>query len=166
MCFETDELQRHADDTESRINSAELAPPLTTALQIAIFRCLERLSVIPNTVVGHSSGEIAAAYAAGLLSMDEATIIAYYYGQAAAKSAEGGVMTAVGLGVNEVSEFLSSGVVVACDNSPSSVTLAGHDEAIDQVLIAIMSAKPGVSTRRLKVEAAYHSRRSYHCNVT
>lgn len=166
MCFKIDELQRQADDTECRINSTELAPPLITALQISVFRCLERLGITPNTVVGHSSGEIAAAYAAGLLSMGEATTVAYYYGQAAAKSAESGTMAAVGLGIDDVSEFLSSGVVVACDNSPSSVTLAGHDEAINQVLVAIKSAKPGVSARRLKVEAAYHSRKSYHCNVT
>jgi acyl transferase domain-containing protein len=165
MCLKIDELQRHANDTESRINSAELAPPLTTALQISIFRALERLGVIASAVVGHSSGEIAAAYAAGLLSMDEAITIAYYYGQAAAKSGDGGAMAAVGLGVDEVTEFLSSGVVVACDNSPSSVTLAGHVDAIDEVLFAIKSAKPDVSTSRLKVEAAYHSRKRYHCNA-
>lgn len=94
--------------------------------------------------------------------MDEAITVAYYYGKSAAMSSDSGAMAAVGLGVDDVTELLSSGVVVACDNSSSSVTLAGHNEAVDQVVASIKAAKPGVAARRLKVQAAYHSRKGYY----
>lgn len=56
----------------SRIGEAEIAQPATTAIQIALVDLLESFSIRPSRVVGHSSGEIAAAYAAGALSRENA----------------------------------------------------------------------------------------------
>jgi acyl transferase domain-containing protein len=68
------------DIKTSQINRAEFVQPLCTAIQIALVNTLARCGVRPNAVVGHSSGEIAASYAAGTLSLPEAIIVAYYPG--------------------------------------------------------------------------------------
>jgi acyl transferase domain-containing protein len=62
-------------ENESRINEAEISQPATTAIQIALVDLLESFSIRPSRVVGHSSGEVAAAYAAGALSRDNAIIV-------------------------------------------------------------------------------------------
>ncbi|KAI1483952.1 polyketide synthase dehydratase-domain-containing protein [Daldinia eschscholtzii] len=66
-------------------------------------------------------------------------------------------MAAVGLGVAEVSKYVTEGVVIACDNSPSSVTLSGDVEALADVLDVIRADKLDVLARKLKVDMAYHS---------
>ncbi|KAJ3541377.1 hypothetical protein NM208_g4643 [Fusarium decemcellulare] len=66
-------------------------------------------------------------------------------------------MGAVGLGVQDVSKYIQDGVVIACDNGPSSVTLSGDVAVLDKVLVAIKADNPETLTRRLKVEIAYHS---------
>jgi acyl transferase domain-containing protein len=52
-------------EKESRIGQGELAQPTTTAIQIALVDLFATFGIHPRRVVGHSSGEIAAAYAAG-----------------------------------------------------------------------------------------------------
>lgn len=66
-------------------------------------------------------------------------------------------MAAVGLGKAQVAAFLLPGVSVACENSPSSVTLAGNVDALETVMAKIKKANEDTFVRRLKVEMAYHS---------
>lgn len=68
-----------------------------------------------------------------------------------------GGMGAVGLGVEDVSKYIQDGIVIACDNSPESVTLSGDVEVLDRVLSTIKAENTDTLTRRLKVEIAYHS---------
>ncbi|KAJ6441489.1 56kDa selenium binding protein (SBP56) [Purpureocillium lavendulum] len=157
-----DELQR--PDGESRINEPEFSQPICTALQIGLVNLLYMVGIQPAAVVGHSSGEIAAAYAAGVLSQDAAITIAYYRGQVTKKQLRKGGMAAVGLGKEEVTPYLGAGsssaggvVGVACVNSPNSVTLSGDVEALDAAIASIKSALPDCFVRRLKVDKAYHS---------
>lgn len=117
------------------------------------------MGVVPVAVVGHSSGEIAAAYASGYLSMQEAIIIAYYRGHVTKQSLGGG-MAAVGLGADDLSEFLVEGVVLACENSPNSSTISGDSSKVKEVADAIKQKLPDVLVRVLKVEMAYHSSES------
>ena len=131
---------------------------MTTAIQIAIANRLQRIGIEPSTVVGHSSGEIAAAYASGSLSLTEALAAAYYRGFVAGVLDLVGGMAAVGLGVSQVSKYLVDGVVVACDNSPSNVTLSGDLPALQGVLETIKKESSNVLARLLKVDIAYHSR--------
>lgn len=146
-----------APTEKSQIHRAELAQPLCTAIQIAMVRSLERIGIRPAAVVGHSSGEIAAAYAAGAITFPEALITAYYRGYVTKDQPLVGGMGAVGLGVADVSKYLKEGVVIACDNSPNSVTLSGNADTLDHVLGAIKADKPDVLSRKLKVDMAYHS---------
>ncbi|KAJ5175567.1 Fum1p-like protein [Penicillium canariense] len=141
----------------SRVGEAEFSQPLCTALQIAIVDLLYSWGLKPCSVVGHSSGEIAAAYAAGALTSRSAVIISYYRGKLA-KSQEGkGAMAAVGLGPGDVSSFLEDGVVIACENSPQSVTLSGDAEKVEKVLGKIKASDPDILCRKLRVSTAYHS---------
>lgn len=140
-------------------NDAEFTQPLVTALQIAILHLFRRLGIKPSFVVGHSSGEIAAAYAAGKISLQRAIAIAFFRGHITKARCGNGSMAVVGLNVEETIPLLVEGVDIACENSPQNTTISGDTKLVDQVLTKISSVKPGVFTRRLPVNIAYHSRK-------
>ncbi|KAF4434567.1 polyketide synthase [Fusarium acutatum] len=143
----------------SRIYEAEFSQPLCTALQIALIDTFASVGVKPDAVVGHSSGEIAAAYAAGALTAREAIIIAFFRGSTTAeqKNLQGG-MAAVGLGWADAEKHLEPGVVIACDNSPTNVTISGDIEPLQAVVAdEVKEVHPGIPATTLKVDKAYHS---------
>ena len=142
----------------SPINDAEIAQPACTAIQIAMTDLLGEWNINPTVTVGHSSGEIGAAYAAGLHSAPEAIIAAYFRGLAVKHHAPSGTMLAVGLGAEMVANYITeyeNEVVVACENSPESTTLSGTFEAIRAVKSRLDAV--GVFARELKTGKAYHS---------
>jgi acyl transferase domain-containing protein len=141
----------------SRLGSAELSQPLCTAMQVALVDTLASIGVRPEAVVGHSSGEVAGAYAAGAITATEAITIAFYRGLVTKLQTKSGSMAAVGMGIEEVEKYLQSGVVVACENSPKSVTIAGDTEAVESTIETIKGLRPDVMTRLLQVDMAYHS---------
>lgn len=142
------------------MNEAEYSQPLCTALQVAIVNFLRSCGVSPVAVVGHSSGEIAAAYASGAITSTEAIVSSYCRGLATRLQTRKGSMAAVGMGVEAITPYLVDGVLVACENSPKNVTISGNADVVDKVLEAIKDAQPSVFTRRLQVNIAYHSRKS------
>ncbi|KAI1613463.1 KR domain-containing protein [Exophiala viscosa] len=142
---------------ESNLHKASYSQPLCTAVQVALVDALTVLGVVPAAVVGHSSGEMAAAYAAGRLTAREAIIAAYYRGVVSGQVTRDGGMAAIGLGWDETSEHLVDGVVIACENSPSSVTISGDADRVKEVLSSIQKAHPNALARPLKVDKAYHS---------
>lgn len=74
-----DEISKVAE--QSRVNEAEFSQPLCTALQVGLVDLLASWKVSPRAVTGHSSGEIAAAYAAGAISSESAWKISYWRGK-------------------------------------------------------------------------------------
>ncbi|KAB8205156.1 hypothetical protein BDV34DRAFT_225763 [Aspergillus parasiticus] len=150
-----DELQKPKE--ASSIHQAEYSQPACTAIQIALVNLLKRWGILPAVVFGHSSGEIAAAYAVGTISMKEAIIVAYYRGFVSKLQETPGGMAAVGLGRTEISAWLVPGVIIACENSGSSVTISGDSEPLQAVLHQIHVDRPDVFQRMLKIEKAYHS---------
>ncbi|KAF9880614.1 hypothetical protein CkaCkLH20_01656 [Colletotrichum karsti] len=153
------ELQKSAKT--SRVQKPEFSQPLCTAIQIGLVDLFASVGIEASAVVGHSSGELAAAYAAGALTAKEAIVGAYLRGQAANLQDKKGAMAAVGLGRAEVKPFLvdEPHVVIACENSPQSVTLSGDYDIVQSTLARIRDAHPDITARLLKVEKAYHS---YH----
>ena len=156
-----DELMRDAETT--KVNELTLSMPLCVALQIALVRLLQSWEVIPTAVTSHSSGEIAAAYTAGALSLRSAMAIVFARGELAADvgryiTSKGG-MVAVGLGLDDVGKYMSrvsSGqIMVACINSPTSITASGDVPAVEE--LETILKKDNIFARRLKVDAAYHS---------
>ena len=159
-----------APPSESRLQEAALSQPLCTALQIALVDLLKTAGVNFHTVVGHSSGEIGAAYATGLFSAQDAILIAYYRG-VHAKLAEGpdgmkGAMMAAGFGIDEAMDFcdqssLQDRIVIAASNSSNSVTLSGDLDAIEEAKAMLDADKK--FARVLKVDTAYHSHHMDKC---
>lgn len=123
---------------------------------------LETWGIKPSSVVGHSSGEIAAAYTAGLLSRAGAIKAAFYRGRAvvnrkAEVDSDVG-MLAVGLSADETSKYLDKYMRkawIACFNSHSSVTVSGRSATLEALREEISTA--GHFARRLQVDLAYHS---------
>ncbi|KAI0440573.1 fatty acid synthase S-acetyltransferase [Xylaria telfairii] len=142
---------------KSRVGEAYLSQPLCTAVQVAVVDVLRSIGIEPAAVVGHSSGEIAAAYAAGALTAREAIITAHLRGAIACTQEKAGAMAAIGMGWDKMEEYLVPGVVLACDNALTSVTISGDAEAIRTVIKSVQGVRPAPSAKLLQVNKAYHS---------
>lgn len=153
-CHVEEELVKTGPDSD--IDRPDIAQPLCTAVQISLVNLLRTWGITPDNVIGHSSGEFAAAYAANAMSMDTAIILAYTRGKVAQMAPEGG-MLAVGVGRDEVGQYLASEVELACENSPNSVTLAGSRDQLEHVATRIQNEQPDTLLKMLPVERAYHS---------
>ncbi|GIZ47021.1 hypothetical protein CKM354_001012200 [Cercospora kikuchii] len=158
-----EELSRSAED--SHVNKASVSQPACTAVQLALVELLRSWTVLPSIVTGHSSGEIAAAYAAEFISFETALALAFFRGKAATRASQNdnlrGAMMAIGASVEEATALLSSCsdsgyATIAAINSPSSITLSGDATAIDEIHRTATSR--GLFARKLKVDVAYHSR--------
>ncbi|KAJ5728671.1 uncharacterized protein N7483_003179 [Penicillium malachiteum] len=151
------------DSTNSEINSPHLSQPACTALQIALTDLLRSWGVKPSSVIGHSSGEIGAAYAAGIYDLEAAMALSYRRGQMT-QLLKGsfpllqGSMIAVGASpeaIRPMLKTLKGYATIACVNSPSSVTVSGDAPAIDELEIILQSTQ--LFNRKLKIDVAYHS---------
>lgn len=157
----TEELQR--DEKSSKVNDVVYSLPMATAIQLALVELLRSWDISPTAISSHSSGEVAAAYAVGAISARSAIGVTYLRGflvaTASGKRRSRGGMMAVGLGREEASSYLSSvksgKVVVACINSPSSVTVSGDNDGILELEKVLHAEK--IFARRLKVSEAFHS---------
>lgn len=148
----------------SQLHLASHSQTLCTVLQVALVDLMKTWNITPVAVAGHSSGEIGAAYCLGVLSREDAWKIAYYRGllssgmKTAAPELEGS-MIAVGTSSKQAELYISQvkkgEVVVACVNSPLSVTLSGDTAGIDEMLDLLK--REGVFARKLQVDTAYHS---------
>ena len=147
------------DPESSRVNEAEFSQPLCTAIQVALVQLLGVWGIRPKVTCGHSSGEIAAAFAAGLISASKAIMLAYYRGKVVRDIDTNGAMLAVGLGAGAVKPYLEEAkdeVVVACHNSPAGVTLSGNADLLEAVKKDIVEDK--VFARSVNTNGkAYHS---------
>lgn len=157
--------QRDKDST--KIDQPLYSQTLCTVLQIALVDLLASWNLAPKRVIGHSSGEIGAAYAAGALDRESAWKVAYYRGVVSAKPAGDdirGAMMAIGCTADEVAPLIAEvkeklgadgELVIACYNSPHSLTISGDEAKVDALVEAASSKK--LFARKLRVARAYHS---------
>lgn len=145
------------------MHSPEIAHPSCVAVQVAVVDLLASWAVFPTRVIGHSSGEIPAAYAAGKLSREAAWKVAYYRGEVSAKQLSAkGAMLAVGLNEEKLQPYLrkvrdgrTGELVIACYNSPNSQTVSGDEGLVDSLMADLVT--DGHFARKLRVQNAYHS---------
>ncbi|KAF1813477.1 polyketide synthase [Eremomyces bilateralis CBS 781.70] len=156
-----EEMTKSKED--SRVTQTEFSQPLCTALQLAIVDLLNSWGIKPAATVGHSSGEMAAAYAAGILTFEGAIIAAYYRGlymsntSANTVKVSGGMM-AIGLTEPQAKAELQAfegRLAIAAINSPSSITISGDEDAILELKNTLVERK--VFARQLQVAQAFHS---------
>ncbi|KAL6855655.1 polyketide synthase [Trichoderma novae-zelandiae] len=145
---------------ESKINDVTRSQPICTAVQIALVNMLRGWGITPTAVIGHSSGEIAAAYSAGHLTAYEAILAAYFRGFAVGQLQTRGSMMAAGITPESANVSIDrlglKEVRVACVNAPESVTLSGAVKDIDALQEELQ--KEGKFARKLQTGGrAYHS---------
>lgn len=158
-----------APKESSRLYEAALSQPLCTALQIVFVNFLSELGISFDCVVGHSSGEIAAAYAAGFLTARDAIRIAYLRGHVARHAGgkgQPGSMFAAVISMEEATALcaqpeFAGRITVAAYNGPDNVTISGDASAIQEAEAQLKSNEK--FTRLLRVDTAYHSHHMQPC---
>ncbi len=147
-----------ADESRSRMDITAISQPCIFALQVALAALLDTWGVRPEALVGHSVGEVAAAYLAGVFSLDDAVRIVYERGRAMELAPARGRMLAA-TAPPELARQLLAGygdrVALAAVNSPNSVTLSGEGAALEE--LAALLEKRGAFCRFLRVTYGFHS---------
>ncbi|KAJ0161416.1 Lovastatin diketide synthase LovF [Colletotrichum tanaceti] len=157
------------DQESSKVGEAHISQPACSAVQLALTDLLRTWGIRPVAVAGHSSGEIGAAYAAGIIGFEAAMAIAYHRGRLVPILKKRnpdlrGSMMAVGGSKEEVQPMIDAlkqqQVRIACYNSPSSLTISGDTEALLELEKNLEEKQ--MFNRRLQIETAYHS---HHMNL-
>ncbi|OBK23641.1 polyketide synthase [Mycobacterium asiaticum] len=156
-----DELR--SDEAGSRMSETDVAQPANFAIQIALAEQLAQFGIKPDAVVGHSAGEVASHYLAGLLSFEQAIEVIYHRSRLQQRTSGMGRMLAVGLGVGPLQQTLDDEsldeigrrISIAAINSPSAVTLAGDGDVLEDLAHRLDDIK--VFNRFLTGKVPYHT---------
>ncbi|WP_405593445.1 type I polyketide synthase [Streptomyces sp. NBC_01092] len=125
------------------------------ALQVSLVELLRSWGMRPELVLGHSVGEFAAAYAAGVFTLSDAARLVGARARLMQALPEGGAMAAIEASEVEVAGWLVDGAVIAAVNSPTAVVVSGTEAAVQAV--AERARDEGRRARRLQVSHAFHS---------
>jgi acyl transferase domain-containing protein/NADPH:quinone reductase-like Zn-dependent oxidoreductase/acyl carrier protein/short-subunit dehydrogenase len=151
----------HSRDAAARADvmaRTEIAQPALFALQVGLVELLAAYGITPDAVMGHSVGEVAAAYVAGILTLDQAVRVIHERSRAQARTAGSGGMAACGLSEEEAREAVSRAggrFELASINSPRATTLSG-----DRAALAALGEEltpQGKFFRLLDLDYAFHS---------
>ncbi|MFS8175523.1 type I polyketide synthase [Vreelandella titanicae] len=150
---------RNGQREENRFGLTEIAQPALFALQVALTEWLYEQSITPTAVFGHSVGEVAAAWASGALSLEDAVKVIYYRSDYQGKTRGQGEMTAVAMSADDIAAWLEkpefNQVCLAGINSPKGITLAGNSQQLSALEAAL--GEQDVFAKRLPLDYAFHS---------
>jgi acyl transferase domain-containing protein/acyl carrier protein/short-subunit dehydrogenase len=139
------------------LTSIDVVQPALVAVEIALAKMWLSFGIQPNAVVGHSMGEVAAAYIAGCISLDEAAAVICHRSLLMKTTSGKGAMGYVALTSDEMKERLNGNekVTIAVQNSPKSVVISGDTSTLESYLEKWENE--GVFCRKIKVDVASHS---------
>eukprot|EP01105_Mastigella_eilhardi_P023980 TRINITY_DN6146_c0_g1_i1.p1 TRINITY_DN6146_c0_g1~~TRINITY_DN6146_c0_g1_i1.p1 ORF type:complete len:4755 (+),score=1300.44 TRINITY_DN6146_c0_g1_i1:55-14265(+) len=151
-----------ADEATSHIGQTVCAQRVLFAIQVALAELYRGMGVVPQAVVGHSLGEIAAAHVAGALSLEEAARLIHVRSEVMNKATGLGKMAAVGIALPECEALiaqlgLSGRIAVAAVNSARSCVLSGDAEGLAQAVAQLQASRKEVYVKYLPVDYAFHS---------
>jgi acyl transferase domain-containing protein/NADPH:quinone reductase-like Zn-dependent oxidoreductase/acyl carrier protein/ubiquinone/menaquinone biosynthesis C-methylase UbiE len=143
--------------TAGEMAATEVAQPLLFVVQVGVTAVLRRYGVTPAAVFGHSVGEVAAAYTAGVLSLEQAALVIAERSRAQARTAGSGRMAALALTPERATELLAGcpGVELAAVNTTRDVTVAGPTDHV--VRLAADMAARNIACTVLELDYAFHS---------
>jgi acyl transferase domain-containing protein/acyl carrier protein len=150
--------EMRAEESASRMEETWIAQPANFLLQVALSDLLRSWGVVPSAIVGHSVGEVSAAYVSGALSLEDAVCVSYHRSRLQQSVAGNGRMLAVGLGSEQAQALIkekSDLISIAAINGASAVTLSGDPAALEAMAETL--TKKEIFNRFLRVEVAYHS---------
>jgi acyl transferase domain-containing protein len=147
-----------ADPASSRLDEIDVVQPTLFAIQVALAALWRAWGIVPDAVIGHSMGEVAAAHVAGALSLADAASVICQRSKLLRRVSGQGAMAVVGLSMAETAVRLQGyedRLSIAVSNSPRSTVVSGDPAALDE-LLAILQADE-VFCRAVKVDVASHS---------
>jgi myxalamid-type polyketide synthase MxaE and MxaD len=150
--------QLQADEEQSRLHEINVVQPTLFAIEVALAALWRSWGIVPDAVIGHSMGEIAAAYVAGVLSLHDATWIICKRSELLLRTSGKGAMASVELTLEQATMLVSDYpgcVSVAVSNSPNSTVLSGDPDALTEILAVL--EQQGIFGRLVKVDVASHS---------
>ena len=146
------------EEADSQINRTNIAQPAIFGLQVALSALWESWGIRPQKVVGHSVGEVAAAYIAGAYSLEDAVKVIFHRSRLQDSTGGLGRMAAIGISTGEAKKLLKGKehqVQVAVINSPTMITLAGDTGPLEEVVNALEAE--GRFVRWLRIDYAFHT---------
>jgi acyl transferase domain-containing protein/acyl carrier protein len=163
-----DEMSRHVawdlleelrrDESSSRVGETEIAQPALFALQVALAAVWRSWGIKPDALVGHSVGEVAAAYLGGVSSFADAVKLICHRGRLMQRATGLGKMAAIELPEADLERLLGpyrDRVSIAAINSPASAVVSGEATAIDEIVA--VAKNRGLRSKVLPVNYAFHS---------
>ncbi|MBP2658536.1 MAG: amino acid adenylation domain protein, partial [Firmicutes bacterium] len=147
-----------AIESKSRLDQTEFVQPALFAVQVALARLWIAWGIQPGAVVGHSMGEVAAAYIAGALGLSDAVRVIFHRSRLMQRTTGQGKTVAVELAWEEAKSLLvkyENKVSIACYNGPTSLVLSGEPASIDEIMTTLEQGN--VFCKALPVNYAFHS---------
>ncbi len=148
-----------ADEEASNIHDAAITPAVMFAFQSGLAELWRARGVRPDIVLGHSFGEVTAAFLAGGIGKATVAGLVTHRGLIRSRVNRVGTMAAIGLGAKTIAPLLppDGSIEIGGYNSPHMVTLTGDEKAIDALIQKLNNDDPTILTRKLALDFAYHS---------